>query len=340
MSTATPAANPALSVIIVGAGLMGGWHARYATQIGASVVAVVDTNLGRAQAMAQHFPGASGYADLAACMQQQQADIAHICTPLDSHLPLATQAIEAGLHVIVEKPLAADPDQTEMLLTLANQRQRSVTAVHQFCWQQGVQAVAGSERLGRLLRVEFIACTAGAEALSAAAAAQVNADILPHPLALFRQFIPAAELAALNWQDSSATAGECVVNAAHSDVSLGIHISLSARPTRCELRLYGSEASATLNLFHGYAVVERGPVSRRQKLLQPAKLSAGLFGRSTLNLLRRLLAREPAYPGLKSLLRQVYQAPLPTALLNDAALVDIAAARDHIAARCSAGPAQ
>lgn len=48
--------------------------------------------------------GPKAYSDLAAFLKQGHPDVVHICTPHHTHVPLAVQALEAGCHVLMEKP--------------------------------------------------------------------------------------------------------------------------------------------------------------------------------------------------------------------------------------------
>src|SRR5919199_4073263 len=96
-----------LRVAIVGAGLMGRWHAYYAARAGARVAAVVDRDARAAGALSRRFPDATAFTNLEACLSQPHISVAHICTPTASHVPLATSALQAGVHVLLEKPVAA-----------------------------------------------------------------------------------------------------------------------------------------------------------------------------------------------------------------------------------------
>lgn len=113
-----------LQTAIIGAGLMGEWHARYASRCGVWIVSVVDPDASRAQALAAKFPRATAYSTLAACLDQSDARVAHVCAPTDQHFALCSQALGAGFHSLVEKPAASDALLTEQLLTLARNGNR------------------------------------------------------------------------------------------------------------------------------------------------------------------------------------------------------------------------
>ena len=109
----------------------------------------------------------------------------HVCTPLESHVSVAEEAIALGAHVVVEKPMTADAASTDALLAAAQARGVLAVPVHQFLFQPGVQRLlAARSRYGSLVRCVFEAATAGAE-VTGLDRDELVADILPHPLALF-----------------------------------------------------------------------------------------------------------------------------------------------------------
>jgi predicted dehydrogenase len=106
---AVPAGSP-LRVGIVGAGFIGEVHARAAHRSGAVVASVVSSSPSSTMAAVARFGAESGDADATALISRDDIDVVHICTPNHLHVPLALQAIEAGKHVVCEKPLAIDLD--------------------------------------------------------------------------------------------------------------------------------------------------------------------------------------------------------------------------------------
>src|SRR6266545_7475973 len=100
MSDVTP-----LRAAIVGAGLMGKWHAESVRKIGGVVTVVADADQSRADALARDF-GASSTRSAAGALSADVADVVHVCTGPSDHFSIVHSALLAGLHVICEKPLA------------------------------------------------------------------------------------------------------------------------------------------------------------------------------------------------------------------------------------------
>jgi predicted dehydrogenase len=107
-----------LRVGIVGAGLIGGCHLRaYAATPGVDVVAVADPRLSKASELADRV-GAHACTDLEQVLALD-VDVVSVCTPPTTHADLAVRALEAGRHVLCEKPVAAGLDDARRVLRAA-----------------------------------------------------------------------------------------------------------------------------------------------------------------------------------------------------------------------------
>jgi len=110
-------------IILVGAGDMGGHHARAWTEIGQPIVALVDIDRDRRSRLAEtyHITNVFDHDD-EAISAMSQADIVDICLPLAFHLPVTEHAAEAKKHILCEKPLSrtvAEADAMERAVTAA-----------------------------------------------------------------------------------------------------------------------------------------------------------------------------------------------------------------------------
>jgi predicted dehydrogenase len=304
-----PAHRAGVSAAIVGAGLMGRWHAHAIRQAGGRVVGVVDTDPRAANALAARI-ATTAFTDIDGLLSAVQPDVLHICTPLVTHEALTDRAIQAGLHALVEKPLTDDVATTERLCRLAERQGVLLVPVHQYLFQDGVLRTHRSlSSLGRLVHIQAVFCSAGAGdgAVTEASGDRVAAEILPHPLSLFELILPGS-MPLARWRVTRPAAGELRLQTCAGDTTLSVLISMSGRPTRADLWVLGTLGSAYLDLFHGFALREPGRVSRLRKAARPFDVAGRLGFAAAANLGRRSLTREYAYPGLDELVRRLYRA--------------------------------
>ncbi len=317
---------------------MGRWHAHAARKSGFPVTAVVDRDGESARRLAAAC-GARAFTDPAAMLAEIGPQVVHLCTPLPTHEGLALQAIESGAHVLVEKPLARSLDATRAILEAARLHHVLACPVHQFAFQRGVLAAAEAlPSLGEALRIDFRIASAGGEGLGEEAKDALVADILPHPFSVLQALWPGQVAKPADWSAGRPRAGELAAQGRFGGVTASLYVSLSARPPCCEADLFGSEGSLHLDFFHGFCAIRRGRPSRIGKALAPFRTAGGTAAAAAANLARRAWTREPAYPGLATLVSRFHRAAFaggPCPIPPEAAL-EVAAMRDHLVARSNA----
>ena len=323
-----------VEAVIVGAGLMGRWHAHAIAAAGGAITGVVDSDPARAAMLAARYRGARPFNQLEIALEAVAPHIVHVCTPLQSHANLVRSALVAKCHVLAEKPLASSADETRDLLELAGRTGRLLVPVHQFPFQRGALAlVERLATLGRIVQVDAGIASAGAAGMPVGRADVVAAEILPHFLALTRRVLR-VPLVDQKWFVIRPQAGEWRVAGQCGGISVNYLVSTAARPTFAEFRILGERGSARLDLFHGFVVFEVGTVSRSAKMTRPFAVAARSFVAASSNLARRALSGERAYPGLRELVRRVYRAAsgVGTNPILPEETLDIAAARDRLVA--------
>jgi predicted dehydrogenase len=297
-----------LKVAIVGAGLMGRWHSRFAKSCGAEIDAIVDPDEGRARVLADRVGCKTVFRHVDQLVGRSSATAVHLCTPTQTHGELIQLCLDAGLHVLAEKPLAENPAITQKLLNSAHEKGLALCPVHQFPFQRGyMELVRRKATLGNPVRVEFITCSAGGDNRSESERKEVMLEILPHPISLLYGLFGDA-LTAESFDIIRITNDDLQLQANVGETAVAAVVSLLGRPTRNQLLYIGDKGSAHLDLFHGYAIFEGGEVSRSAKMLKPLKFGAKTFLKAGTNLAQRAVASEPAYPGLRELISRFYTA--------------------------------
>ena len=113
---------------MIGVGYLGRFHAqKYATLPDVELVAVVDEDLPRAQEVARQY-GCRAVADFRAILGG--IDLVSIVVPTEQHHVVARACLEAGAHILVEKPVTRTLEEAEDLIRLAAARQRVFQVGH------------------------------------------------------------------------------------------------------------------------------------------------------------------------------------------------------------------
>jgi predicted dehydrogenase len=140
-----------LRAAVVGVGHLGRHHARLlATLPGATFVAAADVVLDRAQAAVQ---GTSARAVTDAASLLGQVDAVVVAVPTDQHLAVARPFLEAGVHVLVEKPLATSLAEADALIRLADASGAVLATGHTERFNPAVQAALPILRTPRFVEV-------------------------------------------------------------------------------------------------------------------------------------------------------------------------------------------
>jgi len=118
-----------LRAAVIGQGAFGRHHAsKYSKLPGVMLTAVADPSFDARQAsMAAHgITAVSDWRDLLG-----NVDIVSVCSPAVTHAPIVRGFLEAGAHVLVEKPIATDLKEADALIALAERKNRVLTVGHQ-----------------------------------------------------------------------------------------------------------------------------------------------------------------------------------------------------------------
>jgi predicted dehydrogenase len=144
----------------VGAAGLGYWGPNLARNLddvdGAELAWVCDRDEGRLERYGSRFPAARKTTRFEDLLEDGSLDAVAIATPVVTHFELARQALLAGKHVFVEKPLALSSALGEQLVALAEERDLVLMPGHLLLYHPGVGKLKGlveSGELGRLLYV-------------------------------------------------------------------------------------------------------------------------------------------------------------------------------------------
>jgi len=111
----------ATKVAVVGAGYIADTHLQVLGRLrGVEVVALVDVDRARAEALARRHGIARVHGSIAELVAGGKPDVAHALVPPQRHVEVATELLEAGVGVLLEKPIATKRADAQRLLALAD----------------------------------------------------------------------------------------------------------------------------------------------------------------------------------------------------------------------------
>ena len=143
---------------IIGAGYIATWHGDAIRNTGAArVTAVCDISRGAAEGLAAAY-GAQVFTDVQEMIEAKTVDAVHITTPPQLHCDLAVQCLNAGLHVLVEKPVAVSVEDTRAMAEAAQASGKILAAGHNFMGTPGyarLKRLVEEGRLGRIAQAEI-----------------------------------------------------------------------------------------------------------------------------------------------------------------------------------------
>jgi predicted dehydrogenase len=148
-------------IVVVGAG----WAARFVhlpgyRAAGAPVAALCDLDEERARPLAQEHAVPRLYTDWHQMLAQEQPDIVSVCLPNVLHHEVTIAALDAGAHVLCEKPLAVSVAEARGMFDSARRRGKHLMAAQNFRFSAPAQAIkraVDSGDLGQIYYAEAIA---------------------------------------------------------------------------------------------------------------------------------------------------------------------------------------
>jgi predicted dehydrogenase len=152
--------SSSLRVGVIGFGQWGPNHVRAFRSIdGCDVQRVCDSSVARLNLAQRQFRGLDTTSDPTAITQAADIDAVVVATPVQSHVALVKQALEAGKDVLCEKPLAVTVEDCRSLCDLAAKKRRVLMVGHVFLYNPSVQHLKIDLDRGELGRVYYMDAT-------------------------------------------------------------------------------------------------------------------------------------------------------------------------------------
>ncbi len=120
-----------LKAAVIGVGWMGLNHVGvYGELEDVHVAAVADVNVEAARAIAARYQVKASYSDYCRMLDEVELDIVSIAVPTELHRDVALQALERGIHVLIEKPIAATSAEGGEIVRKAQEKGLTIAVGH------------------------------------------------------------------------------------------------------------------------------------------------------------------------------------------------------------------
>ena len=141
-----------------GAFSMGRAHINEMQKAGMTAVAVAETDKSRLEVAKEDFPGIETYTSAATMLRKSDVNLITIITPHNTHAKLALQCLDAGRHVVCEKPLAITTAECDAMIDAAKQNKVVISTYHNRHWDgcilHAVKMIVKRKVIGDVVRVE------------------------------------------------------------------------------------------------------------------------------------------------------------------------------------------
>lgn len=316
-----------MKVAIAGCGQISSWHISALKEIeGMEIVALVDRDEQRPRQMGALAPGARLYGDMAEMIRQERPASVHILTPPASHAVLAIQAMEAGAHVLVEKPMALSVEEADRMIAAANANGVKLSTNHNYLFNPSVaeaRRLVKSGAIGKVVYVDSYYGLSGEGGSYSGAGGRFHwayrlpggafTNFLPHLISLQRAFLGDIEsvegvaLAHDGGADGQPTELTALVQGRGAAGVMAV--SMRAKPYAKFVDIYGTQG-----IVHADLVREICTINRTRRL--PSMVSKVAFSTETAvqivrgtvsNTVKVVLGRMKPYAGLRNLVRAFYE---------------------------------
>lgn len=305
-----------LRVGVVGGGVIAATHIPYIRKAGGVVVGVADLSAVRANDIADRFALRSIYRSVADLIERERPDVVHVLTPPHTHAEVTVAALERGVHVLVEKPMANTSAEAERMLNAAHRGGALLTVDHNRLFDPVMleaRRLVAEGKLGDIVGVEsFQAGTASERPWLDRLPGGGIGDLVPHPLYLQLAFLGRVrDLRVLAASGAEGRLDEVrVLMQGEEGVPGVLTISTRARPQLNTLKLYGTQMTVEVNLNNMTLVRRRDYAAPKviAKSLPNLDEAWTLTRQTFVNAVNFLRGRVRYYPGMGTLIERFYAA--------------------------------
>lgn len=257
-----------MRVGIVGCGYWGSKHVRVLDSLdNVDHVAVIDQDAGRRASLSRSFPQVSTHGDLVSALDDIDAVV--IAAPPATHASLGLQAIEAGKHVLVEKPFTTTVADARRLNDTAERAGVTLMVGHTFEYNAAVwmlHELIREDALGKIYYIDSARLNLGLYQRDV----NVMWDLAPHDISIANYLLDSTPTSVQAWgsRHAHATLEDVAYMRllySHLDVTVQIHVSWLDPCKVRRVTVVGSDKMAVYNDLHDeerVRVYDKGVVHR------------------------------------------------------------------------------
>lgn len=169
-----------LRAAVIGTGKISHEHLRFLSSApGVELSGVCDLSPSLASYAVSRFGAGRAFTDVAQMLAEAKPDVVHVLTPPHTHVQLVSGCLNAGAHVIVEKPIAPTNREFHQLWDLAQSRGRQLIEDHNYRFNEPVLEIDRLLKSGKLGDVREVEVRMSL-AIRAKGSRYMDAD-MPHP---------------------------------------------------------------------------------------------------------------------------------------------------------------
>ena len=175
-----------MKVAVIGVGTMGRHHARVFSELPeADLVSISDSDSVRAHSTAEKF-GIRAYTDHREMLEKEKPDAVSVVVPTALHEKVGMDALDAGVNVLIEKPIAATVEEGTRLIEKARAMNKQLMVGHVVRFDPALQALKQKLDAGELGRIYQIFCRRAGPFPTRIQDVGVVIDLAPHDVDIMR----------------------------------------------------------------------------------------------------------------------------------------------------------
>lgn len=317
-----------LKAAVIGAGAISKEHLSFLSETPqAQLVGVCDLSAAAASYAAKRYGAKQAYTDYKEMLSNASPDVVHVLTPPNTHKMIATDCLQAGAHVLCEKPITPTLEEFKELWEIAKSCDRQLMEDQNYLFNEPILAIQKLVNQGELGDIQDVEIRVGLDVRGEGGRfadenlpnpihrmpAGVIHDVITHMVYLALPYLPSVDQVKAVWNNHGG--GELFKYDDLDAIVIGgqthvrFRFSAYTQPECFMVFVRGDRGYAETDLFQPYlrTVVPRSGGKQLSPLINHFANGTTLVSASVRNFYRKVMQITP-YEGLSKLLDKTYYA--------------------------------